>query len=369
MQAFVIAYYEIINSFRLRYFIVIMFLMPMVFILILGNALSSAFVSGGNAELKAIKTFVLDERAERNPPFSNEIERQTGIRLESVHSREELFQNVKSDADAVGLIASDRGEAKEILWEIVPGRSLDSNAAVESWIRGFAAQLGAMKLGEGARSAPVREAEQIETVKLDKGSSYSALEYYSASMLIMTLLYTGMSTSIGMVKSRQSRLLSRLVSMPIPNSRIVLGYFIGNTLTAVIQAVFLITGTSLLYGVDWGDSPLVLTIICALTIVSSISLGVVVGLLAKKTSHVIVFFQALIVTMMFVSGGYSPIMGALGEKIGPWTLNYWAFQPILHMMSDGELYLMAEHMTVLGAIAITLGLSAFTIYRKAGFYE
>ncbi|WP_409341157.1 ABC transporter permease [Paenibacillus sp. MBLB4367] len=375
MQAFVIAYYEMMHSFRLRHYLLIMFLMPMLLIMILGNALSDAFAQADKAP-KAVKTVVLDERNDGKPlPFANGGGPGTAIEQIPVQSREELMEALKSGADSVGLVIRQNGSASsEEAWEVIYGRSMDANVAVEALIRGLAAQTSVSELakeegtgGQTERSGNAGQASAIENVKLEKNHAYSALEYYSASFLIMMNLYIGMSTAIGMVKSRKSRILARLVSMPIPNNRIVLGFFIGNGMIAVLITIFLILATSLVYGVDWGGRPFSLALICLLTIMSAVSLGVIVGILAQKTTLVIAFFQSLIVVMMFISGGYSPIMGELGEKIGPWTFNYWAFRPILHMMTGGEWPLFAKHLGVLGAITGALALVCFAVYRKVGF--
>lgn len=77
------------------------------------------------------------------------------------------------------------------------------------------------------------EATYVETASLNEGGeTYSAFQYYAAAMLIMFLLYSGLSASISLSEEKRKKTLYRLNSMPVSTLEIFMGKIAGNSLVA-----------------------------------------------------------------------------------------------------------------------------------------
>ncbi len=135
-------------------------------------------------------------------------------------------------------------------------------------------------------SKAVPEPVYVEAGKLSKdGKEYSALQYYSATMLVMFLLFSGLTAAIGLLKEKEAHTLLRLQSMPVSSSRIIAGKLSGTSVLSAIQASAIIAVTAFAYGADWGGSPFYLVLICLSTIMASMGMGFIVAFLFRSTKN------------------------------------------------------------------------------------
>jgi ABC-2 type transport system permease protein len=203
----------------------------------------------------------------------------------------------------------------------------------------------------------------------ETGQPYSAVQYYSTSMLIMFLLFSGMSMSISLLQERETHTLARLHSLPLSFNQILLGKLLGNMLISLVQAVIIVCFTAWVYKVDWGNHLLLVFIVCVLTIIASMCIGILLATIVKSSKSVNTLHSSIITAMTFLSGGMIPYLGETLEKLGHFTVNYWAYKSLLRLMSDSSLSDLYPYFSVLSFIC--LGLLLFTLlrYRRASLYE
>ncbi|OPH47687.1 hypothetical protein BC351_10895 [Paenibacillus ferrarius] len=393
MQIWTIARYEVLRMLRLRYVFIIQFLMPMLLIFILGSALSGEFKVGDH-NLKSVKlTVVQGDNGPMNAAMTSFLEApeiKKMLQADFVASRAEAVDRLKTGTSEFALvIPSDFSKqvlaGNEAQWEMILGNDYGQNLTAQMVLRSFLDQVNlsqaaiiaagpsaAGQLGQhGVPAAAQGEAaSHVQVGNLTTSSaSYTAMQYYAASMLVMFLLYSGMSTALSLQAEKEKHTLSRLNAMPIHEYKILVGKVLGNTLVSICQAAVIVAATIVFYGVDWGNSFLLLFLVCLGIILGSMSLAVLITFLTKTSKAISTSFQMIILVMSFLSGGFTPLPDGLLQQLGTCTLNYWGMQGMLRIMLGSNPAVIGHHLFVLACMGGGLLLVSLIAYRKAGYHE
>lgn len=391
MNIWTIMTYELLRMIRMRTVLIIMLAVPLILIFILGLALSSEFSAEegepAQARLAIVNMDTGPMRASLEQ-FLNTPEMNRFIETAALDSISELETKLREDTADYGLVVPAnfsenlmRGETSDL--QLYPGRSSRKNESAEMVVHLFLEQTKQMianhfVLGQeqaamvvsgsadaGLSSFP--DDRRVEVGKLqDKLQNASATEYYSSSMLIMFLLFSGMSAAISVLTEKEQKTLDRMFALPLAPWKVILGKLLGVGIFSVIQAIIIISFTSFVYGVDWSGNLPGVAAVCLLTIIASISLAVILASLAKTSKMVESIYSMLIIGMTFLSGGMMVFFDEGIEKIGQFTLNYWANGSMLRFMMGGEPAIAVHYMNVLAWIAAALLALALICFRKAG---
>lgn len=384
-----IAYYEFKRMIRMRATILLNIGLPLLLILILGTALSDAF-QVEDQEINQVRTAIFSEdvgamnvafhtflASEDNQPYILPIQ---------VNERTELESMVSSGDADFGLVipqgfseAVYSGNASQ--WEFILGKNEISNMTASMLLNSFVQQTNRMQaqalvlgpqtidpVGQSANTG-LQNQQSVIIGNLQQKETTSAVQYYAASMLIMFLLFSGMSCAISLTTESENHTLSRLNSMPLSPVDIIGGKLIGNMLLAIMQATIIIVFSSVAYGVNWGPNKLAVAAICLLTIIAAMSLALLLSAIFKTSKSVTAIYQTMIFAATFLSGGMAVGLGDLIHQIGKFTINHWAASGLLRNMLDGEMSLIKQDIGVLSAIACGLFIAAIVSYRKAGYHE
>lgn len=103
--------------------------------------------------------------------------------------------------------------------------------------------------------------------KFDLGASQQLLLFVFLSSL------TGAAT---LIQARRFGVVGRVMSAPVSSGQIVAGQALGRFAIAFVQGGFIMVGTALLFGVDWGNlwlSALVLVLFCAVSAAAAMMVG------------------------------------------------------------------------------------------------
>ncbi len=385
-----VAGYELLRLSRIKVVMLVLFLLPLLLIFILGAALSKEF-KAEDVKITPVKVAVVNQDQSRwsgplkaylDHPKTKEI-----LQTQESPNREEAVRALREGRAEYGLILPEGfGEAlmqgKPASWELIAGKDRGQNLIAETALESYLAyansmQAVALTLGPEAAIAQLADtsvyagaAESfVAAGRLgNEGKEYTALQYYAVSMLVMFMLYAGMTASISLVGEREDHTLFRLGSMPVTMNQVVFGKMLGNGLLTLAQASVIIGVTHYAYGVDWGNRPAILLAVCLAVTLASMALAMLSSLYCRNVKSVTMAFQIIIMFMTFLSGGFVPQLGAL-EWIGKFTVNHWAMQSILQSLLGGNPQLVLHHVTVLAAIAAALAAVAFAAYRKVGYRE
>lgn len=362
----------------------LLILAPLTLIFILGSALSAVF-NPQDQELKPVKlAYVVRDQgslADGIRDYLAEMEAGGFMTLQSKTSRDEIVRALSEEEAEAGLIvpesfSSDVLSGGEASWEYLTGSDRMQNQVGELLLASFISetnrvQATVMTLGVAPSvEGGATDRSYVETGRLAaEGKDYTALQYYASTMLVMFLLYSGMTVAISIVREKESHRLARLQSMPIPPNRIVMGKILGNMLLAILQVLVIVLVTGLAFGADWGDDWMTLSLVCLATILASMAFGCVAAFFLRSTKAVGGVLGPLIAIMTFISGGMSPTDGTVLESAKPFTLNYWASDSLVKIMIGQSGAGVYSNIVVLLVIAFFLILLAGFAYRKVGFHE
>lgn len=394
MQIWIIAKYELVRMLRMRYVLVIQLLMPLLLIFILGSALSGMFKMEDRV-LRPVKVDVVQADSGalslEFKSFLSAPELLKIIQAVNVQTRDEAVKRLKAgDSEFALIIPKDFSsrvlEGKEAEWEMILGQDYGQNLIAKMTLSSFIDQVNYMqaavisagpgaaemlqKQGSDGSFKPTAGASHVRLGNLtSSNASYSAMQYYAASMLIMFLLYAGMSAALGLQSEKEKHTLSRLNAMPIHEYQILLGKILGNILFSLGQAAVIITATMMFYGVDWGNAFLMLFLVCLFIIVASMSLAILIMLTANSAKAIQTMFQMIILVMTFLSGGFTPLPEGLLQRVGEFTLNHVGMQSMFHIMLGSDRAIIGHHLIIMACMAGGLLLLSLLVYRKAGYHE
>jgi ABC-2 type transport system permease protein len=393
MNIWTIAKYEVQRMMTSRTVLYIQFALPLLLIFILGSALSSDFQIKDKDIIPVSVAVVQHDSGSMKYELTSFLEstRITDfIHVTTYTTSDEAERQIKLGKEQFGLIVpadfSDkvmRGESAE--WEMILGNDYGQNLTAQMVLGSFLDQINfhqslslaagpnvhktALPTGEAAKPGAANDSF-VQMGKLSASdANYSASQYYAAAMLVMFLLYSGMSAAISMMNEKEKHTLMRLNSMPIPEVHLMFGKIMGNAFIALLQSFIIIAATTLFYGVNWGHSYGMLFVVCLCITTVSMSLAAIISMLAGSIKAVLTIFQFLILAMTFLSGGFSPLPDGFLHKVGEFTMNHWALQSLLRMMLESDFAVILQYVTVLGMIAVGVLIISLGAYRKVGYHE
>jgi len=230
----------------------------------------------------------------------------------------------------------------------------------------------AMALGPQAVTAAAPITGEVPSVKVGElsegGRSYTASQFYAVSMMLMFLLYSGLTVSTSLFNEKESHTLFRISSMPVKGSGLFIGKMLGVGVISVVQCAAIILLSNLLFGVNWGNRPGLLMLFCLLMIIASMTLSIIISMFSKTGATAGSIVTVITVIMTFISGGMAPLPESWVNSVGSFTINHWALQAILKMMLHAELSEILPNLIVLSVISIVLFSSAVISYRKVGYH-
>jgi ABC-2 type transport system permease protein len=93
------------------------------------------------------------------------------------------------------------------------------------------------------------ELVRFQEQEQEKARSVSAMQYYSAAMLVMFLLFSAMQAISFMVEERENKTLSRIMGTRATRVKLIAGKCLGLLMIGSVQALILIVFTGLVYTV------------------------------------------------------------------------------------------------------------------------
>ncbi|WP_128103712.1 ABC transporter permease [Paenibacillus sp. DCT19] len=396
MNMWHICAFELRRILKIRSVLLNLFILPLLLIFILGTALSGTMGSGEDAVIKSVRVGIIHStEATENSVVDEALQAfltspaiSDMLKVRDMASEEDAISALRQgELDFAVILPSGlqdqlvAGKGAELQW--ILGKDNTLNMVGQTVFTRFTDELNrqvaiAKVLGPEVIAAmasvpdtDLTEPTYITTSSPGKaGNSYSASQYYAASMLAMFMLYSGLTTISSLFSEKDKKTLIRLQAAPIGNGIIFAGKIAGNSLLAFMQAIIIIVMTYWLYGVNWGSHPWLIILICVLITIASMTIGIIVALVSKNATSASGMMQAIIIAMTFISGGFTPIAVDLVHRISEFTVNHWALQSFLRMMLDSPVSEIMHNIVMLGVVSSVLILIAGVIYRKVGYrYE
>jgi ABC-2 type transport system permease protein len=388
MNTWTIMIYELRRLFSSRSMILNMFLLPLLLIFLLGASLSNVIGDKGNSQIDPVKVGVVNlsgegyESSVMMADFLKTSEIKDVIIPITVESREAAESGLRTDKYGYAVIIPPGFDNKvqsgaTAQLEFILGKKSMDNLVAGTVFDNFLNNINykqsvAMTMGPEALTAIAPSSGDLPSVKLGElsegGESYTSSQFYAVSMMLMFLLYSGLTVTTSLFNEKENRTLFRINSMPVKGSQLFIGKMLGVGVVSVIQCAAIIVLTNVLFGVNWGNNPGLLLLFCLLMIVASMTLSIVISMFTKTGASARSIVTVITVCMTFISGGMAPLPQSWVDSIGIYTINYWAMQAILKMMLHADVSQIMPNLGVISLICLVLFSAAVISYRKVGYH-
>ncbi len=135
-------------------------------------------------------------------------------------------------------------------------------------------------LDQAAAQVAVPTVEIVDTN--DMAQEFRGLGKFDLGAAQQLLLFVFLSSLTGaatLIQARRFGVVGRVMSAPVSSGQVVAGQALGRFAIAFLQGGFIMAGTALLFGVDWGNlwlSALVLVLFCAVAAAAAMMVGSVI---------------------------------------------------------------------------------------------
>ncbi|MBE0477170.1 MAG: ABC transporter permease [Coriobacteriia bacterium] len=269
MKALAIARISVTRVIRDRSNIFFVFMLPMMLILVLGATFGGGFeprvgVQGGEGGPLARE--LAEGVSDLGAMEVSRWEDRDALVLAVERGRVEVAVLIPEDYDEV--LASGREAAVEYVSRPDASaqalRSTIESVVVEQAAILRAAAFAAARAGAGHEEALTTAREQAgEVARIDVGTEavgelspferVGRFELGAYSQLLLFVFLTSMTASTALIESRRLGVSGRMLATPTSTRTIVFGEGLGRLAVALLQGLFIILGTALVFGVDWGD--------------------------------------------------------------------------------------------------------------------
>lgn len=389
MNTWTIMIYELRRLFSSRSMILNMFLLPLLLIFLLGASLSGVVGDKGSTTIDVVRVAVVNlsgegyESSAMMDSFLKSTELKDIITPVMAGSREAAESGLRTGKYGYAVVVPpgfdskvQSGEAAQL--EFILGQKSTDNRVAGTVFDNFLRNLNykqsvAMTLGPEALNvmAPSSTSDQ-PTVKLGElsegGYTYTSSQFYAVSMMLMFLLYSGLTVCTSLFNEKENHTLFRINAMPVKGSELFIGKMLGVGVVSIVQCAAIIILTNVLFGVNWGNRPGLLLLFCLLMIIASMTLSIVISMFSKTGASARSVVTLLTVSMTFISGGMAPLPESWVNSIGAFTINHWAMQAILKMMLHADVSQIMPNLGVLSLICLVLFSAAAISYRKVGYH-
>lgn len=209
-------------------------------------------------------------------------------------------------------------------------------ATVQAEVAKVAAVQTAARVAAAAANAPLSSAQTaatdayptvpglaLDTTTIGEPGQFAGFSQYTfgaSTQLILFMFLTSMTNAGRLVYTRQIGVSRRMLSTPTSVGTIVAGEALGRYLVAMLQAVYIVAITALIFGVSWGD-PLATGALIALFGLCAAGVALLVGAIAKNPSQA---------SSLGVFAGLG--LGALGGCMIPFAIMPETMQTIARLL-------------------------------------
>lgn len=266
MKALTIAGANIRRMIRDRSSFFFVFVLPLLLVLVLGAVYGGGFrprlgIVAGNGtlarelvdQLQADKTVDVIEYSDVDKMVLA-VERgelEGGLDLPDDYD-EQVRQHVE-----IGFTARDLQEQVE-LRTIIDQVVAEQNAVLRA--AGFTSDQGVAPYADALATARIQQpnVERIEVQTQSVGKPYAFMlggrfDLGAQSELVLFIFLTSLTGSAALIQSRTYGVSRRMLATPTRVGTVLVGEALGRFGVALVQGVFIVLGTWLIFGVDWGD--------------------------------------------------------------------------------------------------------------------
>jgi ABC-2 type transport system permease protein len=163
------------------------------------------------------------------------------------------------------------------------------------------ATIASQRAGGSLKVAP-------EVIYLYGGSSLDRLDYFGAAFIgLIVFFLVFVITAVAFLNERSQGTLERLMASPLRRGEIVIGYMLGFTALALIQAAEVLTFCLVVLKIHNEGNVLLIFGVEALMAITAVNLGIFLSMFARTEFQAVQFIPLVIVPQLILSGILFPI--------------------------------------------------------------
>jgi ABC-2 type transport system permease protein len=372
MKALAIGWVNVKRMLRERSNIFFVFIFPIALVLLVG-------VQFGGDFSPAIGLSAEDD-GDIAGAIEDALEADGSIEVRPYESSDEVVTAVERGAIQAGVLlpagmdeAAAAGEILEIGYVNRPdGAGLEIQSLVSSVIAEVMAPVGAAQFADAETGIGFDEALAVSQAALDNAEpievevtavgealfpdTLGQFDLGAASQLVLFVFLTALAGSSALILTRQLGISRRMLATPTPMGTIVLGESLGRFGTAIVQGLYIMVLTLVIFGVNWGDPLGALLILVTFSAVGA-GAGMLLGSIFDNDQQaggigvVLSLGLAALGGAMLPSELFSPTM----QKIAHITPHAWALDGFAELVRrDGTTMDILPELGVLTLYAIVL---------------
>jgi len=373
MKAFVIAATDLRRLLRWRANIFFLFVMPMLLILLLG----AAFGSSSKARIgvldadrgKLAQQFVAAVRARQSTDVIGYTSR-GGLESAVAHGDVDAGLLIPANYDAslqqgtnvalgyLGRPDSGAQQLRATIQSVAAGQSR-SIAAAQLLQR----QTGATFASSLARVQAATSVVPLVGVRLTApdGTAYvtttGRFQSGASTMLLLFVFLNSLSGAAWVLETRKLGIARRILSTPTSAGTLMVGQLLGRFAIAILQALIIVFGSLLFFGVSWGNPLGTAAVIFAFSLVGT-GAALLLGSLFSSEEQVRPVALLLGLGLAALGGSMAPleVFPSTARTIAHITPHAWANEAFSKLLKHG-----GDLVAVLPQIGVLLGFAALTI--------
>jgi ABC-2 type transport system permease protein len=263
------------------------------------------------------------------------------------------------------------------------GLALGLRAPVEAAVARLAAattaarvavSLGAGTWDEASAAAAARQGDvpgvTIKVARVGEEAMFAGFSQFTfgaSTQLILFMFLTSMTAAGRLVYTRQLGVSRRMLSTPTTPWTIVAGEALGRFAIAMLQALYIVAVTAVVFGVSWGN-PVTATVLIVLFAVVAAGVAMLVGATARNPDQASSMGVFLGLALGALGGCMIPIqvMPPVMQSIAKVIPHSWALLGLQETIkTDGGLDTVALNVVVLAVYGAVLMALAARRFRKA----
>ena len=178
-----------------------------------------------------------------------------------------------------------------------PGEDAPVIQALQQAVAAFASQVA----GRNVRFDP-------EVTYLYGGANYDTLDYFGAAFVgLIVFFLVFVITIVSFLNERSQGTLERLMASPLRRGEIVLGYMLGFTVIALVQAIEVLVFALAVLRIQNHGNVLLIFGMEALMVIVAVNLGIFLSMFARSEFQAVQFIPLVIVPQFLLSGILFPV--------------------------------------------------------------
>jgi len=140
------------------------------------------------------------------------------------------------------------------------------------------------------------------------GPSFDTLDYFGAAFIGLVVFFlVFVITAVAFLRERGQGTLERLMASPLRRAEIVLGYMLGFTVLALVQAAEVLAFSLVVLHVHNVGNVALIFLLEALMAIAAVNLGIFLSMFARTEFQAVQFIPLVIVPQMLLAGIIFPI--------------------------------------------------------------